>query len=62
MAYAKPQQREKEESERPRGRRDQIKFINLRFKGWQVVRFRTAKCVGIRWLKNRNKKSFLRQH
>ena len=31
VAYAKPQQRMKEESERLRGEGDQIKFINLRF-------------------------------
>ena len=31
MAYAKPQQRKKEESERLRGERDQIKFIHLGF-------------------------------
>ena len=29
VAYAKPQQRKKEESERLRGERDQIKFIDL---------------------------------
>ena len=42
-AYTKPQQRKKEESERPRGERDQIKFIDLRFEGRQVVRFRKAR-------------------
>ena len=31
MAYAKPQQRKKEESERVRGEGDQIKLIDLRF-------------------------------
>ena len=40
MAYAKPQQRKKEKSERLRGERDQIKFIDLGFERWQVVRFR----------------------
>ena len=40
MAYTKPQQRRKEESERIRGERDQIKFIDLGFERWQVVRFR----------------------
>ena len=30
-AYTKPQQRKKEESERLRGERDQIKFIDLLF-------------------------------
>ena len=32
MAYTKPQQRKKEESERLEGERDQIEFIDLRFK------------------------------
>ena len=31
-----PQQRKKEESERLRGERDQIKFIDLGFERWQV--------------------------
>ena len=31
VAYAKPQQWKKEESERLGGERDQIKFIDLRF-------------------------------
>ena len=31
VAYTKPQQRKKEESERLRGERDQIKFIDIRF-------------------------------
>ena len=43
VAYTKPQQLNKEESERLRGERDQIKFIDLRFERWQVVRFRKAK-------------------
>ena len=43
VAYTKPQQRKKEESERIRGERDKIKFIDLRFKRWQVVRFRKAR-------------------
>ena len=43
MAYTKPpQQRKKEESERL-GERDQIKFIDLGFERWQVVRFRKAR-------------------
>ena len=33
VAYTKPQQRKKEESEQLRGERDQIKFIDLRI--WQ---------------------------
>ena len=43
VAYTKPQQRKKEESERLRGERDQINFIDLRFERWQVVRFRKAR-------------------
>ena len=39
MAYTKPQQREKEESERLRGERDEIKFIDLGFEGGEVVGF-----------------------
>ena len=31
VAYTKPQQRKKEERERLRGERDQIKFVDLRF-------------------------------
>ena len=38
-----PQQRKKEESERLRGERDQIKFTNLGLERWQVVRFRKAR-------------------
>ena len=43
VAYTKPQQWKKEESERLRGERDQIKFIDLRFERWQVVGFRKAR-------------------
>ena len=32
LAYTKPQQKKKEESERLRGEKDQIKFIDLRLK------------------------------
>ena len=39
VAYTKPQQRKKEESERLRGERGQIKFIDLRFERWQVASF-----------------------
>ena len=40
MAYTMPQQRKKKErSERLRGERVQIKFIDLGFERWQVVRF-----------------------
>ena len=34
---------EGEAIERLRGERDQIKFIDLRFERWQVVRFRKAR-------------------
>ena len=43
VAYIKPQQREKEESKRLRGERDQIKFVYIRFERWQVIRFRKAR-------------------
>ena len=43
VAYTKPQQRKKEESEKLRGERDQIKFIYLRFERWQIVGFRKAR-------------------
>ena len=43
MAYTKPQQAKKEESERPRGERDHIKSIDLRFERWQVVRCRKVR-------------------
>ena len=42
VAYIKPQQWKKEESERLRKGRGQIKFIDLGFGGWQVARFRKA--------------------
>ena len=38
VAYTKPQQWRKEESEQLRGERDQIKFIDLRSERRQVVR------------------------
>ena len=38
-----PQQRKKEDSERVRGERDQIKCIDLGFERWQVVRIRKAR-------------------
>ena len=50
MAYTKPQQRKKEESKRLRGERDQIKFIDLKFERWQVVRFRKARRMDIHCL------------
>ena len=37
VAYTKPRQRKKEESDRIRGERDQIKFNDLRLERWQVV-------------------------
>ena len=43
MAYAKPQQRKKEEIGRLTGERDQIKFIDIRFERWQVVGLRKAR-------------------
>ena len=45
VAYIMPQQRKrkKEESERLRGERDQIKFIDLGFERGQVVGFRKAR-------------------
>ena len=43
VAYTKPQHRKKEESEQLRGERDKIKFIDLRFQRWQVVRFWKAR-------------------
>ena len=43
VAYTKPQQKKREESEWLRGERDRIKFIDLRFDGWQVLRFRKAR-------------------
>ena len=43
VAYAKPQQWKKKESETLRGERDQVKFTNLRFERWQLVRFRKAR-------------------
>ena len=43
-AYITPQQRrKKEESERLRGERGQIKLIDLRLEWQQVVRFRKAR-------------------
>ena len=42
-AYTKPRERKKEECERLRVERDQIKLINFRFERWQVVRFRKAR-------------------
>ena len=36
VAYTKPQKRKREESEKLRGERDQIKFIDLEFEKWQV--------------------------
>ena len=40
VAYSMPQQRrKKEESDRLRGERDQIKFTDLGFERWQIVWF-----------------------
>ena len=43
MAYTMPQQRKKEESERQRGDIYHVRFIDLGFERWQVVRFRKAR-------------------
>ena len=43
VAYKKPKQRKKEESETLRGGGDQIESIDLRFERWQVIRFRKAR-------------------
>ena len=43
VAYTKHQQRKKEGSERLRGERDNIKFIDLGFERWQVVGLRKAR-------------------
>ena len=34
VAYTKPQKRKKEESERLRRERDQVKFVDVRFEGF----------------------------
>ena len=43
VAYKMPQKRKIEESERLRGDRYHIKFIDLGFERWQVVRSRKAR-------------------
>ena len=43
VANTKPQKRKNKESERLRGERGQIKFIDLRLERWQVVGFRKAR-------------------
>ena len=46
VTYTKPQQRKTGACDRlrgERGERDQIKFIDLGFERWQVVRFRKAR-------------------
>ena len=43
VAYTKSQKMKKEESEKLRGERDQIKFIGHRFEIRHVVRFRKAR-------------------
>ena len=47
VAYAKPQQRKKEESEQLRGQRDRIEFIDLIFERQQVVGLRKARRLGV---------------
>ena len=48
VAYTIFQQKKKEESERLRGERDKIKFIDLRFERWQVVGL-SELCWGKPW-------------
>ena len=43
VAYTKPQKRKKEESERPKGERGQIKFIDLGIERWQVEGLRKGR-------------------
>ena len=43
VAYTKPQQWKKEESQKLRGEEDKIKFIDLRFERRQAVRFRKGR-------------------
>ena len=43
VAYTMPQQRKKEESERLRGERDQIKFIDLGFERWLKMKIMDLK-------------------
>ena len=43
VAYTKPQEWKKEESERPREEGNQIKFIDLGFERWQAVRLVKAR-------------------
>ena len=40
VAYTKSQQNNREEGEGLMGQGDQVKFIDLSFARWQVVRFR----------------------
>ena len=47
MVYTKPQQGKKEEGERLRGERDQVKFIDLGFDSGQVVPFRKGRRQGV---------------
>ena len=42
VAYTKPQQKGKKESERLRGERDQFELTDLRFERWQDVRLKKA--------------------
>ena len=43
VACTIPQQCKEEESERLRGERDQIEFIDPRFERWQILRSRKAR-------------------
>ena len=40
FGLSRPEKWKKEESEKLRGERDKIKFIDLRLERWQVLRFR----------------------
>ena len=39
VTHTMPQQRKKEDSERLRGEKDQIKLIDLGFERWKVISF-----------------------
>ena len=43
LTYTNPQKRKEEESERLREERDQLKYIDPRFKIWQVVGLRKTR-------------------
>ena len=45
-SYTKPQQMKKEESDRLRGERDQVKFIDLGFEQWIESKFERRQVAG----------------